>query len=117
MLNSEKLGHIEISKQAIESIIGIATIKTKGVHSIQGLLKSSLVSNKLVSKGVTLIAEDDSYSVNIFVALKYGVNIKETAQLIQNRIKEQVMFMCNVEIKSVNVFVTKLIFETGEQIG
>lgn len=119
MNNKDFLGNIEISQEAIELVIGIAATKTKGVHSIQGVLKSSvtdLLTNKLISKGIQLNQnEDNSFSVNIYVALKYGVNVKETAILLQDRIKEQVLFMCDKVITQVNVFVTKLVYETGEK--
>lgn len=119
MNNKEHLGNVVISEGAIELIVGIATTKTKGVHSIQGLLKPSvtdLLSHKLVSKGIQISKnEDNSFTVNIYVALKYGVNVKETSELIQNRIKEQVLFMCDQVISQVNVFVTKLVYETGEK--
>ncbi|QTU83400.1 Asp23/Gls24 family envelope stress response protein [Carnobacteriaceae bacterium zg-C25] len=115
--NQEVFGNIEISPQAIELIAGIAASKVKQVHSIQGYKKSNSLKS-LVSKGVELdLNELGEFIVDIHVAVYYGVEIPKVAKLIQDRIKEQILFMCNIEIKEVNVYIDHLVSEKGEYIG
>lgn len=119
-MNTKVAGHIEIVPAAIELIIGIAVSKMKDVHSVQGSVRASsgidLLSKVLVTKGVILDTnEQGDYVADIYVSLKYGVRVPEVARKIQERVKEQVMFMCDIDIKEVHVHVTQLVSETGEQ--
>lgn len=115
--DKEFLGNVEISPQAIELIAGIAASKVKEVHSIQGYKKSNSLKG-LVSKGVDLTTlSNGEFAITIRVALYHGAKIAKVAKFIQERIKEQVLFMCNIEIKEVNVHIDALVSETGEHIA
>lgn len=113
----EVLGNIEISPEAIELIVGIAVSKVKEVHSILGYkkAKNSDVLKSLVSKGVILsTTQEGDLVVDVHVALYYGVEIPKVAKFIQSRVKEQVLFMCNIEIKEVNLHIDQLVSLAGE---
>lgn len=104
----EFLGHVEISTEAIELIVGIATSKVKEVSAVNGTI--DLFSKSFASKGVQLNAnEDGTYDVSIYVSLAYGSNVTKVAKQIQHRVKEQVLFMCDIVINQVNVHVTQLV--------
>ncbi|MBS4749848.1 Asp23/Gls24 family envelope stress response protein [Granulicatella sp. zg-ZJ] len=115
------LGNIEIAPEAIELIIGIAVSKMKRVHSIQGKLVSNMVSvfsKPLVSKGVYLTTNSEGeFVVDIYVNTFYGVSIPKLARHIQERVKEQVLFMCDIDIQEVNVHIVNLVLEdAGESV-
>lgn len=118
-MDTKVAGHIEIVPEAIELIIGIAVSKMKEVHSVQGSVRANhgldWLSKALVSKGVVLDTnEQGEFTVDVYVALKYGVRVSDVAKKIQERIKEQVMFMCDIDIQEVHVHVTQLVSETGD---
>lgn len=109
---NEFLGHIDISTDAIELIVGIAASKVKEVKFIQGNV--DLLPKSLAPKGVQLITkEDGTYDVDIYVSLVYGASVPKVAKKIQTRVKEQVLYMCDITINQVNVFVTQLVSESG----
>lgn len=113
------LGNIDIAPAAIELIISIATSKTKGVHHVQGNVlqpaHKDWLKRALSSKGVFLtLNEQGEFLVDVYVALQYGVSVPKLAKKIQERIKEQVLFMCDIEIAEVNVHITDLVLETGD---
>lgn len=112
---NEFLGKVEVSPEAIELIVAIATSKVKEVHAIQGTM--DIFSKSFLTKGVVLMKNNQgSFDVDLYVSLKYGSNVPKVAKQIQNRVKEQVYFMCNIDIAQVNVHVTQLVAELGDTI-
>lgn len=114
------LGQVEIAPAAVELIVGIAVSKMKEVHAVKGTLKSSVVdlfAKPTHTKGVYLNqGETGDFTVDVYVTVYYGENVPEVAKKIQERVKEQVLFMCDIDIETVNVFVTHLVSGTGESV-
>lgn len=111
------LGHIDIAPDAIEVIIGIAVTKMAEVVGIQGSV-TELFSKQPATRGIHLKRDNAGhFSVDVHVILQYGVSVPKVAKKIQERIQEQVLFMCDIHIDEVNVHVTQLVSEAGGTVG
>ncbi|WP_025729566.1 Asp23/Gls24 family envelope stress response protein [Atopobacter phocae] len=109
-------GNITIKPISIETIAALTASQVEGVsYLIDNLFNE--VSEFFTrggrqtndSMGVQLSGSDDNLTLDIHIAMKYGYSVPQVALLIQRRVKEQVLFSCNVAIKRVNVHVKRIV--------
>ena len=119
----KELGAIEIAPEVIESIAGIVAAQVKGFYPVPGLL-NTIFGGKELSKGAYLPEENGAFVIDIYGNVDYGVSIPKTALLLQNKIKEQLLFSCELVISQVNVHVHDILpvkqeetelFELGDE--
>lgn len=106
------LGKIEIAPEVLEVISGIAANEVDGVYAMQGGFKSGmneLFGRKTHNKGVHLELNEHGLSVDVYCYIKYGVSVPKVALEIQQKIKEQVLFMSDLNVTMVNVYVVGLV--------
>lgn len=117
---NHELGEIVIAPEVIEVIIGIAASKVEGVHRMQASFThnvTELLGRSVHGKGVHLtMDEEDGINVDLYVNLKYGVSVPKVAMEVQSRVKQQVLFMTDIELNEVNVHVVSLVPEKMEQL-
>lgn len=125
--NQAGLGKIEIAPEVIESIAGIVASKVDGFYPLDGIFKTSvnsLFGREELSKGAYLTEENGQYVVDIYGNVDYGVSVPKLALTLQSKIKEQLLFSCELEIAQVNVHVQSIIpvknaeaplFELGDE--
>lgn len=103
------LGKIEITPEVLEIIAGIAAAEVDGVSRMQSSLYKSV--NELLgirkdhSKGVKVSRDNNQLIVEIFVYLNYGVSVPKVALEIQDKVKEQLLFMTDLKVQQVDVHV------------
>lgn len=116
---NQELGEIVIAPEVIEVIIGIAASKVEGVYGMRGTFASNvteLLGRAAHGKGVYLtFGEDGALKVDIYCYLNYGVSVPKVAIAMQERVKQQVLFMTDVELAEVNIHVVAVIPEKFEQ--
>lgn len=108
------LGQIEIAPEVIEVIIGIAASQVDGVYSMRGSLANSvneLFGRKSRGKGVKLGQSMETLTVEIYVFLNYGVSVPKVASEIQEKIKQQLLFMTGLELATVDIYVQGVVPE------
>ncbi|ANK59358.1 MULTISPECIES: Asp23/Gls24 family envelope stress response protein [Loigolactobacillus] len=108
------LGKIEIAPEVIEIILGIAAREVKGVYQMRGTLASSinaLFGRENRGKGVKLSVSDGKIKAEVYVYLNYGVSVPQVALKMQDRIKEQLLFMTDLSLVEVNIHVVGVIPE------
>lgn len=117
---NHELGEIVIAPEVIEVIIGIAASKVEGVHRMQASFTNNvteLLGRSVYGKGVHLtMDEEEGISVDLYVNFKYGVSVPKVAMEVQSRVKQQVLFMTDIELAEVNVHVVSLVPEKTEQL-
>jgi len=111
-------GEIEIAPEVIEVIAGIAANEVEGIYSMQGTFKSGV--NELLgrvshNKGVHLTVDENGLAVDVYCYVKYGESVPKVALEMQQKVKEQVLFMSNLEVSEVNVHVVGLVTPKGEE--
>ena len=104
----KELGAIEIAPEVIESIAGIVAAQVTGFYPVPGLL-NTIFGGKELSKGAYLTEENGAFVIDIYGNVDYGVSIPKIALLLQNKIKEQLLFSCELVISQVNVHVHEIL--------
>lgn len=115
---SPELGEIIIAPEVIEVIIGIAASKVDGVYGMRGSLASNvteLLGKAAHGKGVYLKNDEDGLKVDIYSYFDYGTSVPKVAMAMQERVKQQVLFMTDVALSEVNIHVVGVVAEKLEQ--
>ncbi|GHN29850.1 Asp23/Gls24 family envelope stress response protein [Lactobacillus delbrueckii] len=110
---------IKIDLQVLEVILGISAQKVNGVAGMRGGLKSGLsrvFGREDRGKGVAVsVDEDGELTADVYVYLKYGVNVPAVAGKIQEALKQQLTQMTDMNLKSIDVHVVGLVFPEDEK--
>ncbi len=105
--NSETdFGVIKIHKNVIASISSLAAIEVEGVKRVGTNLKSSLFElfgKKNISAIKVEIDKNEEVTVEIPLIIKYGFNIPETANSVQDNVHKALERMTGSPIRHINV--------------
>ncbi len=117
-MNSEKeMGKIDISEDVIASIASLATMEVDGVVEMVGGLTKDIaakLSKKYPAKGVKITSDDNDISVDLFLVLKYGVQIQQVASQVQEKVKHSIEVMTGFNVVQVNVNVEGVQLKSNE---
>ena len=107
------LGEIEISPDAIASLVENAVLQSYGVVGLadrnrfeawrRGLLKSGSEH-----RGILVAFEDEGLVIDIYLIIEYGTRISEVARSVISRIKYTVEKTIGLPVLAVNVHVQGL---------
>ena len=121
ILNSDdqSLGTIQIAPRVLEIIAGIAASEVDGVSKMYGTFANS-VSELLgrrsdYRRGVKIANDQDELAIDVDVYVEYGVSVPKVAGLIQERIKQQVALMTNLQVIEANVHVKGIVAAAEDQ--
>ncbi len=112
MNKSIPLGIIEIAPEVIETIASISASDVEGFHLAQGNFMTginNLVKREVVAQSTKLTETEEGYVVDVYGAVDYGQSVPKLALALQEKIKEQLLFSCELEIAEVNVHVVHII--------
>lgn len=116
---SEDGDQIKIDLRVLEVILGISAQKVDGVAGMRGGLKSGfnrVFGREDRGKGVDLSVDEDSQlTADVYVYLKYGVNVPAIAGKVQAALQQQLTQMTDMNLKSINVHVVGLVFPEDEE--
>lgn len=107
-------GEIEVAPEVLEVISGIAANEVDGVYAMQGKFSfgvSSIFGKTNHKKGVYLTSDESGLHIEVYCYFKYGVKVPEVALEIQQKIREQVYHMTDIELVEVNVHIAGIIPE------
>ncbi len=93
-----------ISDDVVSTIAGIELNKVEGVHPVGGGI-TDFLGRKNPSKGIKIEASGDQISLEVAVAVDYGVSIPDVAHEVQTRLRKAITEMTGKFISSVNVCV------------
>ncbi len=104
------LGTIEISQEYFACLIGNAVSSCYGVAGMvrsgarQGL-RSLIFRRTYADQGVRVRSDNGQLSVELHIAVIYGMNIAAIAQSIENKVRYVVEQATGMQVKDVNVCV------------
>jgi uncharacterized alkaline shock family protein YloU len=101
-----ELGVLRIHKNVISSISSIAASEIEGVKRVGKNLKSGLLDflgKKFFSAIKVDISKNEEVKVEIPLIIKYGYNIPEIANRVQENVRLALEKMSNLSIKEINV--------------
>ena len=111
--NHDKLGDIELAPEVLEVISNIAANEVSGVYALKGTfstdMKALFTNQTNYKKGVQLSYEQDGINLDVYCNLNLGVNVPKVPLEIQERVKEQIYHMTDIELSEVNVHIVSMV--------
>ncbi|MDO4455546.1 MAG: Asp23/Gls24 family envelope stress response protein [Ligilactobacillus agilis] len=115
--NEPSLGEVRIAPEVIEVIIGIAANKVEGVYSMLVSIAysfSEFFGLQSRCNGVKLYLTKGEFKVEVFAFLNFGVSVPKVALAIQEKVRQQVLFMTGLELTQVDVHIQGVVPEKQE---
>ena len=104
----EEVGSVKVADEVLSIVASLAVAEIPGVAGMSGSIRggiSEMLGKKDLTKGVKVVAEGKSATLEVYVYIRYGYNIPDVAISIQEKAKEAVESMTGYEVKAVNVHV------------
>ena len=112
----DKLGEVQIADEVVAIIAGLAATEVEGVDSMAGNITNELVGKlgmKNLSKGVKVDVTEEHVSVDLSLNLKYGYNIPEVGEKVQDRVKSAIENMTGLSVLDVNIRIASVNMENA----
>lgn len=109
-----KIGEVQIADDVVAVIAGLAATEIDGVADMYGNITKELVSKlgmKNLSKGVKAVITEDGVVIDLALNVKYGYNIKNVSEKVQDKVKSAIETMTGLEVICVNVRIANITFE------
>ena len=102
----ENLGEVKIADEVVAIIAGLAAMEVDGVASMSGNAPRELISKlgmKSLSKGVKVDVLEGIVTVSLKLNLKYGYNVMDICQKVQEKVKAAIENMTGLTVADVNI--------------
>lgn len=112
-----KIGEVQIADEVVAIIAGLAATEVAGVDSMAGKITNELVGKlgmKNLSKGVKVDVTEEHVSVDLSLNVKYGFNIPEVSEKVQEKVKAAIENMTGLTVLDVNIRIAGVNLE-GDQ--
>ena len=104
------IGTVKVADEVVAIIAGLAASDVKGVASLSGNATREVIGKlgiKGLGKSIRLTVEDGEVHVWLKVNIRYGFNIPETSEKIQDRVATAIETMTGLNVAEVNVRVNR----------
>ena len=111
------VGTVQIADEVVAIIAGLAATEVDGVASMAGNITNELVGKlgmKNLSRGVKVEVLEGVVSVRLALNIRYGYNIPETSQKVQEKVKSGIENMTGLEVADVNVSISDVVLEQSK---
>ena len=111
------VGTVQIADEVVAIIAGLAATEVDGVASMAGNITNELVGKlgmKNLSRGVKVEVLEGVVSVRLALNIRYGYNIPETSQKVQEKVKSSIENMTGLEVADVNVSISDVVLEQSK---
>ena len=106
LYEKEMMGEVRIADEVVAIIAGLAATEVDGVDSMAGNITNELVGKlgmKNLSKGVKVDVAEEHVSVDLSLNIKYGYNIPDVSERVQDRVKSAIENMTGLTVLDVNI--------------
>ena len=106
LYGKEMMGEVRIADEVVAIIAGLAATEVDGVDSMAGNITNELVGKlgmKNLSKGVKVDVTEEHVSVDLSLNIKYGYNIPDVSERVQDRVKSAIENMTGLTVLDVNI--------------
>ena len=100
------MGEVRIADEVVAIIAGLAATEVDGVDSMAGNITNELVGKlgmKNLAKGVKVDVTEEHVSVDLSLNIKYGYNIPDVSERVQDRVKSAIENMTGLTVLDVNI--------------
>lgn len=102
----DNFGEVVIADEVISVIAGLAAMEVEGVAAMAGNPTRELISKigkKSLSKGVSVDVLEGVVTVSMVLNLKYGYNVMEISNKVQEKVKVAIENMTGLTVADVNI--------------
>ena len=113
---TDKIGEVKIADEVVAIIAGLAATEVEGVDSMAGNITNELVGKlgmKNLSKGVKIDVTEEHVSVDLSLNIKYGYNIPDVSEKVQDKVKSAIQNMTGLTVLEVNIRIAGVNFADG----
>ena len=106
LYEKEMMGEVRIADEVVAIIAGLAATEVDGVDSMAVNITNELVGKlgmKNLSKGVKVDVTEEHVSVDLSLNIKYGYNIPDVSERVQDRVKSAIENMTGLTVLDVNI--------------
>ena len=106
LYEKEMMGEVRIADEVVAIIADLAATEVDGVDSMAGNITNELVGKlgmKNLSKGVKVDVTEEHVSVDLSLNIKYGYNIPDVSERVQDRVKSAIENMTGLTVLDVNI--------------
>ena len=106
LYEKEMMGEVRIADEVVAIIACLAATEVDGVDSMAGNITNELVGKlgmKNLSKGVKVDVTEEHVSVDLSLNIKYGYNIPDVSERVQDRVKSAIENMTGLTVLDVNI--------------
>ena len=106
LYEKEMMGEVRIADEVVAIIAGLAATEVDGVDSMAGNITNELAGKlgmKNLSKGVKVDVTEEHVSVDLSLNIKYGYNIPDVSERVQDRVKSAIENMTGLTVLDVNI--------------
>ena len=111
------VGTVQIADEVVAIIAALAATEVDGVASMAGNITNEVVGRlgmKNLSRGVKVEVLEGVVSVRLALNIRYGYNIPETSQKVQEKVKAAIENMTGLEVADVNVSISDVVMEQSQ---
>lgn len=110
------IGNVLINPDVIARIAGMAIAEIEGVSLGSKFTLADFLPSKEPVKGVNVVQNDEGrYSVTCEVKMAYRTPMRETAEKLQNHVKETIERMTSLVLDHVDVRITDIYVEKKDK--
>lgn len=110
-MNQNHAGEINITLSVLETIAAKAATDVEGVNKMHTSFQKEVGGFFGMDRermGATVKKEGNNLTIDILVHLQYGYSVPDVAFKVQERVKEQILFMTDLVVQAVNVHVVSI---------
>ena len=111
---SDELGNIHISEEVLAVIAAAAVLEVEGIGGLAANLGTDLaelLGKKNLSRGIHILVEEESVTVDLGILVKYGYTIPDVARAVQEAVAGSIEATSGLTVATVNVNVGGVVFE------
>ena len=111
---SDELGNIHISEEVLAVIAAAAVLEVEGIGGLAANLGTDLaelLGKKNLSRGIHILVEEESVTVDLGILVKYGYTIPNVARAVQEAVAGSIEATSGLTVAAVNVNVGGVVFE------
>lgn len=116
-IRAGEIGEVKIADDVVAIIAGLAAADVKGVASLSGNATREVIGKlgiKGLGKSIRLTVEDGEVHVWLKVNIRYGYNIPETSEKVQDRVADAIETMTGLNVSEVNVRVNSVVMDKAQ---
>ena len=109
-------GSCIISEDVVASIVATAALETEGVAGLAGHANDirGIISRDATARAVRVVNTENDTILDVYVNLKAGARIQETAVALQQNIKTAVQSMTGKPVTRINIHVEGVVADENK---